>query len=68
MRMILLRLLPAALLLGANPGWSPTQVWSAIQGDATTGVVTDTRGSPNLLLHVGNGGGPPPPPPMAVLP
>ena len=52
----------AALVLGANPGWSPAEVWAAIQGDATAGVVTDTRGSPNLLLHVGDGGGTPPPP------
>ena len=47
----------AALLLEANPGWSPSQVWSAIQSDATSGVISDTRGSPNLLLHVASSGG-----------
>ncbi|MCL7965619.1 MAG: S8 family serine peptidase [marine benthic group bacterium] len=53
----------AALLLGSNPGWTPAQVWSAMQSDATSGVLSDVRGSPDLLLHVGSGGTPPPPPP-----
>jgi len=51
----------AALLLEPNPGWSPAQVWSAMRSDATPGVISDVRGSPNLLLYVGAGGDPPPP-------
>ena len=52
----------AALLLEANPGMSATEVWAAMQADATAGVISDVQGSPNLLLHVGSGGDPPPPP------
>jgi len=48
----------AALYLQANPGWSATQVWSAMQGDATSGVVSNPgSGSPNLLLYSGTDGG-----------
>ena len=53
----------AALLLGANPSWTPAAVWSAMQSDATSGVISNAAGSPNLLLHVGAGGDPPPPDP-----
>ncbi|MEH1125662.1 S8 family peptidase [Micromonospora sp. CPCC 206061] len=44
----------AALLLGANPTWTPAQVHSAIIANATTGVVTslDDPASPNRLLYV----------------
>ena len=52
----------AALLLETNPGWTAAQVWSAMQTDATAGVISGVNGSPNLLLHVGTGGGDPPPP------
>lgn len=48
----------AALYLQDNPGWSATQVWSAMQGDATSGVVSNPgSGSPNLLLYSGTDGG-----------
>ncbi len=48
----------AALYLQDNPGWSATQVWSAMQGDATSGVVSNPgSGSPNLLLYWGTDGG-----------
>ncbi len=52
----------AALLLADNPGWTPAQVWAAMQSDATPDVISDVRGSPNLLLHVTPGDPPPPPP------
>ncbi|GAA4689873.1 S8 family peptidase [Phytohabitans rumicis] len=44
----------AALLLAANPSWTPAQVHSAIVANATTGVVTslDDPTSPNRLLYV----------------
>ncbi|MEV0152376.1 S8 family peptidase [Micromonospora sp. NPDC050686] len=43
----------AALVLGANPSYSPSQVASALTGNATTGVVTSPgTGSPNRLLFV----------------
>ena len=53
----------AALLYAANPGWTANQVWAAMQADATSGIISDVQGSPNLLLHVGGGSPPPPPPP-----
>jgi aqualysin 1 len=40
----------AAQVLQGSPGASPAAVTSAIVGDATTGVVTDPKGSPNRLL------------------
>ncbi len=52
----------AALLLEPNPGWSPAQVWTAMQADATAGVISNVNGSPNLLLHVTPDGSSPPPP------
>ncbi|MFP5310195.1 MAG: S8 family serine peptidase [Actinomycetes bacterium] len=56
----------AALYLQGNPSATPAQVGSAILGDATTGKVTDTVGTANLLLYslldgAGQGGGTPPP-------
>jgi subtilisin family serine protease len=57
----------AALILAANPSWSPSQVRNEMVADATTGVVgSPGSGSPNRLLFVdndGGGGDPPPPPP-----
>jgi len=52
----------AALLLGENLSWTPANVWSAMQSDATSGVISNAAGSPNLLLHVSAGGDPPPDP------
>jgi subtilisin family serine protease len=44
----------AALVLSANPSWSPAQVTSELVADATTGVVANPGpGSPNRLLFVG---------------
>jgi subtilisin family serine protease len=54
----------AALVLAANPSFTPAQVTSALTGAATTGVVgSPGTGSPNRLLFTGSGGTPPPPPP-----
>jgi subtilisin family serine protease len=45
----------AALVLSANPSWSPSQVASFLVSNATTGVVTSPgSGSPNRLLFVVN--------------
>ncbi|HLT12290.1 MAG TPA: S8 family serine peptidase [Micromonosporaceae bacterium] len=52
----------AALILSANPTWSPAQVRDKMVADATTGVVGNAgSGSPNRLLFVDNGGSTPPP-------
>ncbi|MEU9360300.1 S8 family peptidase [Streptomyces sp. NPDC048301] len=52
----------AALLLAANPGWSPAQVRDRLVADATANKVTDARtGSPNRLLYTGAGSTTPPP-------
>jgi subtilisin family serine protease len=54
----------AALILSANPTWTPAQVRNQMVADATTNVVGGAgTGSPNRLLFVNNGGAPPPPPP-----
>ena len=51
----------AALILGANPSFTPQQVRDRMVADATTGVVTSPgTGSPNRLLFVNSGGGPTP--------
>ncbi|MFD4482689.1 S8 family peptidase [Streptomyces sp. NPDC058471] len=51
----------AALVLSANPSWSPSQVRDTIVQNATPDKVTDARtGSPNRLLYVGTGGTNPP--------
>lgn len=45
----------AALVLSANPSWSPSQVSSYLTSNATTGKVTNPgSGSPNRLLFVVN--------------
>ncbi|MEW2380667.1 S8 family serine peptidase [Micromonospora sp. NPDC047707] len=45
----------AALVLSANPSWSPSQVGSYLTSNATTGKVTSPgSGSPNRLLFVVN--------------
>lgn len=44
----------AALVLQGSPGASPAQVAQTLTSSATTGVVSDTAGSPNLLLYTGN--------------
>ncbi|MET9540564.1 S8 family peptidase [Streptomyces sp. NPDC006553] len=52
----------AALLLSANPTWTPAQVRDKLVADATPGKVTDARtGSPNKLLYTGTGDTTPPP-------
>jgi subtilisin family serine protease len=54
----------AALILSANPTFSPQQVRDKLVNDASSNKVTDPRaGSPNKLLYVDNAGNPPPPPP-----
>ncbi|MFI5982437.1 S8 family peptidase [Streptomyces sp. NPDC051555] len=46
----------AALVLAANPSWSPAQVRDKLVADATANKVTDARtGSPNKLLYVNAG-------------
>lgn len=51
----------AALVLAANPSYTPQQVRDALVNNATIGVVTNPgTGSPNRLLYVGTGGAPPP--------
>jgi len=47
----------AALLLAANPGWTPAQVWSAMDNASTENAISDTRGTVNKLLFVGSSGG-----------
>ncbi|MFD7028624.1 S8 family peptidase [Streptomyces sp. NPDC059917] len=51
----------AALLLSANPSWSPAQVRDKLVADAATGKVGNPgTNSPNKLLNVGGGGTTPP--------
>ncbi|MGR6316435.1 S8 family serine peptidase [Micromonospora soli] len=51
----------AALVLSANPSWSPQQVRDSLVNDATPNVVTNVgTGTPNRLLYVVNGSTPPP--------
>ena len=42
----------AALLLSAQPSATPAAVRQALVGGATSGVVTDPAGSPNVLVNV----------------
>ncbi|MBD8868485.1 S8 family serine peptidase [Nocardioides sp. MJB4] len=52
----------AALYLQGNPGASPTTVTNALTGKASTGKISDVKGSPNRLLFTDpTGGGTPPP-------
>jgi subtilisin family serine protease/subtilisin-like proprotein convertase family protein len=45
----------AALVLAANPSYTPQQVRDKLVNDATSNVVTDPgTGSPNKLLYIGN--------------
>ncbi|NYF56126.1 S8 family peptidase [Micromonospora purpureochromogenes] len=51
----------AALVLSANPSWSPQQVRDNLVNAATPNVVTNVgTGTPNRLLYVDNGTTPPP--------
>ncbi|SCL23069.1 Serine protease, subtilisin family [Micromonospora nigra] len=51
----------AALVLSANPSWTPQQVRDSLVNNATSNVVTNPgSGSPNKLLYVVNGSTPPP--------
>ncbi|SCG49404.1 S8 family peptidase [Micromonospora inositola] len=51
----------AALVLSANPSWSPQQVRDSLVNNATPNVVTNVgTGTPNRLLYVDNGSNPPP--------
>lgn len=57
----------AALVLAANPSYSPAQVAAALTGNATPNVVSGAgTGSPNKLLYTGTGGGTTPPPPAGT--
>ncbi|MGS2614076.1 S8 family peptidase [Micromonospora sp. LZ34] len=50
----------AALVLSANPAWSPSQVRDSLVNNATPNVVTNPgTGTPNRLLYVVNEGTPP---------
>ncbi|QGN46095.1 S8 family peptidase [Micromonospora sp. WMMD558] len=52
----------AALVLSANPSWTPQQVRDYLVTNATPNVVTNPgTGTPNRLLYVVNGDTPPPP-------
>lgn len=53
----------AAIYLQSNPSATPSQVDSALTAQATPGVISDPRGSVNLLLNMNFDGTPPPPPP-----
>ncbi len=53
----------AALILDEHPSFSPTQVRNELLARATSGVVGNPSGSPNLLLYTLGGSPPPPPPP-----
>jgi len=51
----------AALIVAANPSFTPQQIRDRMVADATSGVVGNPgTGSPNRLLFVAGGGGPPP--------
>lgn len=53
----------AALIRDEFPSFTPTQVANELTARATSGVISNTSGSPNLLLFTLGDGGPPPPPP-----
>ncbi|PZG18769.1 peptidase S8/S53 subtilisin kexin sedolisin [Micromonospora craterilacus] len=51
----------AALVLSANPSWTPQQVRDYLVNNATPNVITNVgTGTPNRLLYVVNGSTPPP--------
>ncbi|MEU2615057.1 S8 family peptidase [Micromonospora sp. NPDC007271] len=51
----------AALVLSANPTWTPQQVRDSLVNNATPNVVTNVgTGTPNRLLYVTGDGNPPP--------
>jgi subtilisin family serine protease len=51
----------AALILGANPEFTPAQVAARMFSDAVTNrIINPGGGTPNRLLSVGTGGPPPP--------
>ena len=50
----------AALVLGANPSWTPAQVRDELVAKATSGVVTGLPSGPNKLLYIGFLNGTPP--------
>ncbi|MER5457262.1 S8 family serine peptidase [Micromonospora sp. NPDC002389] len=51
----------AALVLSANPSWTPQQVRDYLVANSTPNVVTNVgTGTPNQLLYVVNGDTPPP--------
>lgn len=50
----------AALVLSANPTFTPQQVRDTLVNTATLNKITDPKGSPNRLLFVGQGTTPPP--------
>jgi serine protease len=52
-----------ALYLANNPNATPSQVEAAVEGAATTNAISDTKGSPNLMVYSLLDGTPPPPPP-----
>lgn len=56
----------AARVLEENPTWTPAQVWSAIQGNATVVPFNRAANDPNLLLYAIPG--PPPAPLTSVTP
>ena len=53
----------AVLYLQDNPSASPSAVNAAVVANAVSGKISDTAGSPNLLLQSRFGGTTPPPPP-----
>ena len=52
----------AALVLSANPTWTPAQVRDELVAKATNGVVTGLPSGPNKLLYIGFLNGTPQPP------
>ena len=57
----------AALVLQANPTWTPAQVSTAILNSATTGVISNPgTGSPNRLLYTGTAPQTPVPTPTPI--
>ncbi|GGL06721.1 S8 family peptidase [Deinococcus radiotolerans] len=53
----------AALVLAANPSYTPDQIKTALLNAATTGKLTNLNGSPDKLLYVGTGSTTPTPTP-----